>query len=364
MNTITVQLGTRSYDILVGAGILQHAASFIEQKLAPTSICVVQDQLIASTHGQTLFDAMQATTCVSIEAIEKTKTMQAVESIWDAMLASHCDRQSIVLAIGGGITGDVAGFAAASFMRGVPIVQFPTSLLAMVDASIGGKTGVNRPSSHADSLVKNMIGAFWQPSLVVADVLTLETLDDRQFNCGIAECIKHALLGNASLSSFLIDQQASICERDTTTLVDLVTMSATIKAEVVALDEHEKGSRALLNLGHTFAHAIEPIDTLQLFHGEAVAIGLCAAAACSEALGLIDSSRVDALRSMLHSFALPTAIPLPIPVDVLLGTMLHDKKTVDSNIRLVLPTNDGAVVMEDIDVNMIRLAWSAVGAQI
>ena len=369
MNTVAVALGSRSYEILVGYEILSSLGSIVQGVSPSKKHFFIVDEKVQETHAQIAVQSFEEDSACAepfgIDAVESNKVMPTVEAIWSSMLRDGCDRGTNCIAIGGGLTGDIGGFAAASFMRGVPFVQVPTTLLAMVDASIGGKTGVNVPLPTADGgsvLGKNLAGAFWQPKVVVADVATLSTLDNRQFRCGLAECVKHAMLGNDGMLQLLLEQVDAIFARDAGVLVELVTMSAQIKADVVAADEREAGCRALLNLGHTFAHAIEPIPELRLFHGEAVSIGLVAAVACAEACGLVDGVRGDLLRSLLVSLGLPTRLPMPVHIDRLLDVMRVDKKAIDSSIRLVLPTENGADVVENVDDSAIALAWASVGA--
>jgi 3-dehydroquinate synthase len=291
--------------------------------------------------------------------------MDSIQDIWSAMLSYGCDRTVPLVSVGGGLVGDVGGFAAATFMRGVPVIQVPTTLLAMVDASIGGKTGINLPIELSDGQVvlgKNLAGSFWQPVLVVADVDTLHTLDDRQLRCGLAECVKHTMLGNEKLLTWIEQHLDAIFARDADTLVELVSECASIKANVVAQDERESGCRALLNLGHTFAHAIEPLHELSLCHGEAVSIGLCASVFCAEAAGLVDAEYVDRIRRVLTNIGLPIRLPISVQIEELVSIMQKDKKTVNTVIRLVLPTGNGATIVDDIDVGAIGLAWASVGA--
>ncbi len=366
MNRVAVSLPNRSYEIYIGSNFLSQLDVIMDDELLSAKTIFVVDRNVESTHAKTAMDSFKGTTHKHVmDAVESRKTMPMVEDIWASMPAFGCDRQVPLVAVGGGITGDVAGFAAATFMRGVPLIQIPTTLLAMVDASIGGKTGVNLPiESSEDGIVlgKNLAGAFWQPRAVFADVATLETLDDRQFRCGLAECVKHGLLGHQDVLTFISENIDHLFARDAETLIELVTKSAAIKAEVIEGDERELGLRALLNLGHTFAHAIEPLKELGLFHGEAVSIGLVAAASCAEASGRIDSTRADQLRALLVDLGLPIRLPIPIDIDRLLGLMRVDKKSIDAKIRLVLPTNEGAEVVENIDDSSIALAWTSVGA--
>ena len=361
-----MSLGDRSYDIIIGSNMLGDLSALVNEVLAASNYFFVLDSVIETTHAATAMQSFNGkhSSCV-IEATESEKSLETSQRIWSTMIESGCDRHCPIIAIGGGIVGDVGGFTASSFMRGVPIVQVPTTLLAMVDASIGGKTGVNLPIDRTDGSSiwgKNLVGSYWQPHLVVADVDTLQTLDDRQLRCGLAECVKHSMLGNDDLRSFILQNADAIISRESNVLIELVTSSATIKAEIVAKDERESGCRALLNLGHTFAHAIEPLPELSLFHGEAVSIGLCAALACAEAQGLVDADIVDRTRELLTTLGLPTRLPMPVSSSDLNLLMKADKKTMEGTIHLVLPTSDSAMVVDDVDESAISLAWASVGA--
>ena len=366
MNTVSMSLGDRSYDIIIGSNMLEDLSVLVNEVLKASKYFFVLDSVIETTHAAAAMQSFDGehSSC-AIEATESEKTLATTERIWSTMIESGCDRHCPIIAIGGGIVGDVGGFAASSFMRGVPIVQVPTTLLAMVDASIGGKTGINLPIGRADGSSvwgKNLVGSYWHPQLVVADVDTLQSLDDRQFRCGLAECVKHSMLGNDDLRSFIQQNADAIFSRDSDVLIELVTSSATIKTEIVAKDERESGCRVLLNLGHTFAHAIEPLPELSLFHGEAVSIGLCAALACSEAMGLVDADVVDRIKELLTTLGLPTRLPMPVNAQDLNLLMKADKKTKDGTIHLVLPTSENATIVEDVDKSAISLAWASVGA--
>ncbi|MBT5408821.1 MAG: 3-dehydroquinate synthase [Phycisphaerae bacterium] len=364
MNTVDVQLGDRSYSILIGSGILASVGEMLKEVVPSESYFFVIDANVESTHGKVAMGSLVAEACI-VEAIEKNKTAQTLEDIWSSMMASGCERGTPVVTVGGGIVGDVGGFAASTYMRGVPYVQVPTTLLAMVDASIGGKTGINLPLPNQSGILgKNMAGAFWQPRLVVADVDALQTLDDRQLRCGLAECVKHAMLGHNDLLDWIKKHVSAIFARDAGILVELVTRCAEIKADVVAADEREAGSRALLNLGHTFAHAIEPLPEQALFHGEAVSIGICAAMSCSEAMGLFPAEKADQLREVFTTIGLPTRLPLPVSVGELIAGMQADKKTVNSMLRLILPVVGGAEIVSGIDEGVLSLAWASVGASV
>ncbi|MDP7004892.1 MAG: 3-dehydroquinate synthase [Phycisphaerales bacterium] len=366
MKTVSVSLEDRSYDINIGSGILSNLGSLVSKVVPNSKYFFVLDDNIETTHGiQALQSFDEEVNACSLTALESNKTIDSIQAIWSAMLEHGCDRLCPVIAVGGGLVGDVGGFAAATFMRGVPLIQVPTTLLAMVDASIGGKTGVNLTVERIDGskvLGKNLAGSFWQPNLVVSDVETLKTLDDRQFRCGLAECVKHAMLGHDDLMSYIQKNVESILGRDSETMVELVSQSAAIKAEIVSNDEREQGNRALLNFGHTFAHAIEPLPELSLFHGEAVSIGICAAVSCAEVIGLVDSDDVDKTRELLTKLGLPTRLPIPVAIGELINLMKKDKKNVDSTLRLVLPSTDGVIIVDSVDSGSIGLAWASVGA--
>jgi 3-dehydroquinate synthase len=365
MNRIQVCLHENSYDVIIGCNLLQELDKHVQELQLDSNVFFVLDENIKSTHGEVAMCSFgNNLKYCSLTALEKYKTMPAVERIWSTLLEQGFDRNSCLVSIGGGLTGDIGGFAAATFLRGISLIQVPTTLLAMVDASIGGKTGVNLPVMREDGteiLGKNLAGAFWQPKLVVADISTLSTLDDRQFRCGLAECVKHAMLGHDDLLASIKNNYEEIIARDEKELISLVAKSVGIKADIVAKDERETGCRALLNLGHTFAHAIEPMTELGLFHGEAVSIGLCAACSCSEAIGMVDADYVDEIRGLLTKLGLPTRLPMPIQIDDAMHLMQKDKKTIDAQLRLVLPSNDGASVVEGVDNGAITLAWTSIG---
>ncbi len=368
MNKIIVQLEDRSYPIMIGSGLIHNMSGYLQSEAPAERYFCVADLAVEQTHAFACRESLQMPSEVfAFEAKESKKTIDTLEDIWSKMLANNCTRKVPLLAIGGGLVGDVAGFAASTFMRGVPLIQVPTTLLAMVDASVGGKTAINLPLSQASGatfLGKNLAGAFWQPRLVVADVDTLQTLDNRQFHCGIAECVKHALLGHPELFDWIEAHISELIARDTDSLIELVTRCVEIKVRVVEKDEREMGCRALLNLGHTFAHVIEPLQELSLFHGEAVAIGLCAAMSCAEASGYSSIYSVDRVRTLLEEFDLPTRLPIPIPADALIELMRKDKKAVGGEITLVLPIGINAQIVEGIDESIIALAWASVGAAI
>lgn len=360
---IPVRLGQRSYAVHVGAGLLGDVGA-LAGRVCPTSsrrACLVCD---ASLPSALLAEALASlgrshwtVTTVTIKANEGHKTLDGLSGILTALAGSRHERGDPVIALGGGIVGDMAGFAGAIYRRGVPVIQCPTTLLAMVDASVGGKTGVNLETHDATgraSLKKNMIGAFHQPVAVVADVQSLNSLPDRILRSGLAECIKHGMLsadwGDEKLLDFTQANMDAIVGRDLEILTELIARNVAVKAAVVAADERESaaGPRATLNLGHTFAHAIETLPGVSpaglpadagLQHGEAVAMGLAASARLSAAMSSLDGASAEALIAMIERAGLPTrAVGLP-SADEILERMRHDKKALGGVIRVVLPVH-------------------------
>jgi 3-dehydroquinate synthase len=371
MHTIDVVLPTQSHQIRIEPGLLAHLGETAREVAPHERALLAVDGNVIEPHGRLARESLEAAgyrvLVHELVADEKKKTLQTVQDMYAAMLAVRLERGSPVIALGGGVVGDVAGFAAATYLRGVPLLQAPTTLLAMVDASIGGKTGVNHPlpseGAHASELGKNLVGAFWQPRAVVIDPLVLRTLQPRDFRCGLAECIKHGVLADAGLFAFIESNIKRICEVDVDVLTELIARSARVKVAIVQEDEREAGRRALLNLGHTFAHAIEPIEALDLRHGEAVAIGLCAAARCAGETGRLDSEVEQRIARLLEQAGLPTRLPRPVEVEPLIDTMGYDKKVAGGTMRLILPIALGrARIVTDVPEKVIVTAWRAVGA--
>jgi 3-dehydroquinate synthase len=370
MRTLHIQLPGGSYEIAIEPGALAKlggiARAAAGHGMNPRVMLVV-DESIAATHGQHAAGALAAAALpVSVKVLsarEQDKTLLAVRELYDAMLAARLERGSILVALGGGVVGDVAGFAAATYLRGIGLIHAPTTLLAMVDSSIGGKTGVNiELPAPAHGLGKNLIGAFWQPRAVVIDPRVLVTLPRREFRCGLAECIKHGLIGDEGLLRFIAEHLTRLDAHDEQVLTELIERSVRVKAAIVQRDERESGERALLNLGHTFAHVIEPIAELDLKHGEAVAIGLCAAMHCAAALGLVSREHDAELRELIDRVGLPTRVTRPVPVARVMHAMGYDKKVSGGRIRLVLPKRGGgAELAADVPMDVIEAAWRAVG---
>jgi 3-dehydroquinate synthase len=339
METITVQLGERSYPIHIGERLLERA-DLVVAHLPQRRVAVITNTTVAPLYLGRLQEALEAagveTVAVVLPDGESYKTSATLNLIFDALLAARCDRKTALIALGGGVIGDLAGFAAAVYLRGVPFVQIPTTLLAQVDSSVGGKTGINHP------LGKNLIGAFYQPGLVLADYGTLATLPDRELAAGIAEVIKYGLIRDRFFFEWLEGNVERLTVREPAALAFAIRTSCAAKADVVGADEREAGVRALLNLGHTFGHAIEAgVGYGEWLHGEAVAAGTMLAAEVSRRLGLIETRDVERIRRLYMRARLPVAAP-DLGVDRYLELMEVDKKAEGGRIRFVLLQSIGA----------------------
>ena len=346
---IPIEIPHHATALVVGRGAIARLGELLAAEgfaLAGRRALVVADAAVLP-HAARVEAALRAagadTARIELRADEREKAMPAVERVWQAALAARLDRHGIVVAVGGGLVGDLAGFAAASYLRGVAFVQVPTTLLAMVDAAIGGKTGVNLLLPDG-GLGKNLAGAFWQPRLTLADPDTLATLPVQELRAGLAECAKHAILAGGDRWSAIVRDAARLREGDVAALDELIPSSAAVKAAIVARDPLERGERALLNLGHTFGHAIETLPGLELLHGEAVAIGIAAACATARAGGLLAPETAAEIVELLADLGLPTtlagrtaAIPAGVPAEEVRRRMGFDKKNAGSRLRLVLP---------------------------
>jgi len=332
MQTLTVDLGDRSYPIFIGEQLLARPELFLPY-LAGKQVCVVSNETIAPLYLDTLRETLRD---ISFDSVilpdgEQYKTLEQLNKIFDGLLDRRHNRTTTLIALGGGVVGDMTGFAAACYQRGVAFIQVPTTLLSQVDSSVGGKTGVNHP------LGKNMIGAFHQPRCVIADIDTLRTLPQREFSAGIAEIVKYGLICDREFYNWLSQQMSGLMARDTQLLSEAIYRSCANKARVVAADEREGGLRAILNLGHTFGHAIETAQGYGTWlHGEAVAVGMVMAADLSARLGWISAADVDGLRQLLLQAKLPVTAPSSMSVDQFLQLMAVDKKVLDGQLRLVL----------------------------
>jgi 3-dehydroquinate synthase len=367
MTTVSVS-GPFAHDVVVEAGALASLGRRVRELGASRALLAV-DAAIVGSHGAQARTALEAagcaTTVVELVAEEKRKAMPAVEAVWTAALAGRLTRRDAIVALGGGLVGDVVGFAAASYLRGVTLVQAPTTLLAMVDASTGGKTGINLRLPDG-SLGKNLAGAFWPPAVVVADTDTLSTLQQREFRSGLGECVKHALIDGEAHLAFLEASMSEILARDPATVAALVARSVAVKAAVVSRDPREKGERAVLNLGHTFAHAFETIDRIDLLHGEAVAIGIVAAlrlaATLHPGVAAIDALGVRTER-LLASAGLPTRLPKGVSATAIESRIGFDKKSDGHTVRFVVPVAAGDVRYGvAVGGAAVRAALTAIGA--
>ena len=342
MHTIHVDLGAASYPITIGSGLLTDRA-LLESQIPGRDVLVVTNTTVGKLYLAKLtgsFAQKRIAECILPDG-EQHKTLQTAGWVFDALVAHKMNRDATVLALGGGVVGDIAGFVAATYQRGIGYVQLPTTLLAQVDSSVGGKTGVN----HAGG--KNLIGAFFQPRAVIADTDALATLPDRELKSGLAEVIKHGCVWDPMLFSWLEREMAKLLARDAEALAYAISRSCEIKATVVARDERENNLRAILNFGHTFGHAIEAATDYQRYlHGEAVALGMLIAADLSHRMGLIDSPVKARLREILLLAGLPTEAPR-IGASKVQQLMQMDKKVMSGSIRLVLLEKLGRAIVTD-----------------
>ena len=334
------------YDILIGAGLLQCAAAWQGLPKAQRAV-IVSNSTVHALHGAALRHALAPHYAHISEVLlpdgEAHKNWATLNLIFDHLLATACDRKTVLFALGGGVVGDMTGFAAASYMRGVPLVQVPTTLLAQVDSSVGGKTAINHP------LGKNMIGAFYQPARVLCDLATLATLPERELRAGLAEVIKYGPIADMDFLAWLEDNLAALLARDPAALAHAVRRSCEIKAWVVAQDEREGGLRAILNFGHTFGHAIETgIGYGQWLHGEAVASGMVLAADLSATLGLVPAAFAQRLQRLIERAGLPVVAPR-MPAQRWFDLMRVDKKAEAGSVRYVLIDRPGSAAVRAVD---------------
>lgn len=337
--TVRVNLFDRSYDIHIGENCLASLPEHLTGVSPDSTSILVSDELVFSLYGDKVLAILQAAGLKVETAVvkggETCKNLSTLGWLYEQMITKGLDRQSTVFALGGGVVGDLAGFAAASFMRGIGYIQLPTSLLAQVDSSVGGKTGVNLP------LGKNLVGAFYQPGLVFADVNLLHTLAEKEYQTGLAEVIKYGIIWDRELFSYLEENRERIKARDMECLIHIVSRCCQIKAEIVGQDEKETGLRALLNLGHTFGHAFEALTEYRTFtHGEAVAIGMVYAARLATSLNRMSMQQAEQVTALIKSYGLPVHYGDLQPGEIV-ARMYLDKKSVGGKIKLVLPSDIG-----------------------
>lgn len=342
MTDVTVELGPRSYPIYVAPGALEQLGKIARRHLTGEKLLVVTNPTVSNLYGEAVRKQLSAAgfevQCTEIPDGEEYKTLDTVARLYDEAIDGKIERGDAVVALGGGVVGDIAGFLAASYMRGIPFVQIPTTLLAQVDSSVGGKVGVNHPRG------KNLIGAFYQPKFVLADVETLTTLPAREVRAGLAEVIKYGVIWDERFFCWLVDSMNHLLALDPGALEQAVATSCRIKAAVVSADEHEKGLRAILNFGHTLGHALEAATRYERFvHGEAVAIGMVFAARLARRLGYFKPAGVERIAALVRRAGLPDAIPPDLAPEALLEAMHRDKKVAGGRLTFILPEAIGRV---------------------
>jgi len=354
MEKVRVELAERSYNIYIGSetldGIGERLALF---DLSPR-IALVSNPMVYSLYGERVTETVKKAgfdmLTVTIPDGEEFKDLSWVQHIYDELLRYQLDRSSAVLALGGGVIGDITGFAASTYMRGISYIQIPTTLLAQVDSSVGGKTGVNH------KLGKNMIGTFWQPRVVWIDTETLKTLPEREVLAGLSEVIKYGIIHDGELFRFLEDNRERIVTLNSDAITHIIKRSCEIKADVVSKDERESGLRAILNYGHTIGHAIETVTGYTRFlHGEAVAIGMYLEAKLSQILGVIGKEHVQRIKTLIDAYGLPSGMPEDINIQDLLSSMKFDKKAVAGAMKFILPEKIGKVrIQKEVSEKEIR----------
>jgi 3-dehydroquinate synthase len=348
-----VDLGTESYEILIGTKLTENIRTFVLQAGFSKTVLVISDKNVGILYGNALLILLKQAgfqaKIIFVVPGEGSKSMAVADGIYTKAIELGLDRKSPIVALGGGVVGDLAGFVAATYMRGVPFIQIPTSLLAQVDSSVGGKVAVNH------RLGKNLIGAFYQPSAVFIDLEMLKTLPNREIYTGLAEIIKYGIIYDQKFFSYLDQHAEKILALESTVLSHIIHRSCEIKAEVVSQDEKESGLRIILNFGHTLAHAIESETNYELYnHGEAVAIGMYGAARLSYKLGLIQTTEVDQVKKILQKFHLPIQAQC-CTVAGLFKSIFHDKKAVNGKVKWVLMESIGKVrTMSDISDNLVK----------
>ncbi|MBI3580909.1 MAG: 3-dehydroquinate synthase [Nitrospinae bacterium] len=355
-NHLKVNLRERSYPIFIGGGLLKEAGSLLRRVSKAPKVCIVTNAAVNRLYGGALSASLKRGGFGVVTTLlgdgERFKNLKNVEKIYAALYRAGFDRSDAVLALGGGVVGDMAGFAAATYMRGVDLIQFPTTLLAQVDSSVGGKTGVDFLKG------KNMVGAFYQPKLVVCDPDVLKTLPRREYLCGLAEVVKYGAIKNERFFSWLEKSADSMLDGDEGALGKAVLESCRVKAGVVERDEKESGERAILNFGHTFGHGLETaLNFRRLKHGEAVAVGMAMAARLSRILGLLDANSEKRVENLLSRLGLPVSPPAGVSAAEVLRGMEHDKKILSGRLRFVVIDKIGrAFVREGVSKEMVLSA--------
>ena len=351
MELVRVELRERSYTIMIGNQILERIGKELKPLDIRRKIGVVTNTRISRLYGNTVLRSLKKNgfdpMILQVPDGERYKSLASAEQLYDRLVQKKFERSSALIALGGGVIGDLTGFVAATYQRGIPFIQVPTTLVAQVDSSIGGKTAVNH------KMGKNLIGVFYQPKLVYSDVGVLSTLPDRELRSGMAEVVKYGVIADENFFSFLETESDRILRRDTDNLLKVVKQSSKIKAEVVQQDEHEGGLRQILNYGHTIGHALETVTGYRLAHGEAISIGMVYAAKLSERLGLCRSDVVSRQIALLKAFGLPVSLPKVQAIDIF-ECMERDKKVKDGKIHFVLADRIGHVTVQPVDRNDLK----------
>ena len=345
MQRLSIDLGERSYDILIGRGLRKRAGELLKAAFDPSRVVVITHPSINSLYGEEVMENFVAqgwaTDIIEVPEGESSKNLSQAEKLYDHLLELNCDRKSVLVALGGGVIGDLVGFVAATYQRGIPFIQVPTTLLSQVDSSVGGKTAVNHPKG------KNMIGVFYQPRLVVVDLETLRTLPSNEYRAGLAEIVKYGVISDASLFEFLEAHCKEILSLDLECLSHIIETSCAIKAEVVEKDERESRYRMILNFGHTLGHAIESLtDYSSFIHGEAVAIGMVRAAKLSHSMGKCSEEVPKRLEALLKKLGLPVEMP-KLESSAVIESLYHDKKTMNHKIKFILVKEIGSIEIVD-----------------
>ncbi len=345
MSQLQVGLGERAYPIFIREGCLHDVGDDLVKRDIAKKYCVISDAYVADLYGQVLLNSLKdagvRAELVTFPRGEGSKTLATIADLSSALAKRNFDRKDGIIALGGGVPGDIAGFLASSYMRGIPFVQVPTTLLAQVDSSVGGKTGVDIPEG------KNLVGAFYQPKAVYIDSTVLQTLDREELLGGLAEVIKYGVIRDKEFFTFLEENSKGILALDPELIDQVIAICCRIKAEVVAEDEREADLRRILNYGHTIGHAVEAESQFSIIHGKAVAIGMVAAANLAVAMGLLMEDEAAKIVSLLEKYELPTTIPANLDRKKIKRYLLADKKSIAGKVTYVLPTTIGKVIMSD-----------------
>jgi 3-dehydroquinate synthase len=360
MQRLNIDLDERSYDILLGSGLLDRVGELLSEVLQPSRIILVTHPSLFQLYGDKVLAGFKkqgwTTDIIEVPEGETSKSLHQANIIYDRLLDFNCDRKSVLIALGGGVIGDLTGFVAATYQRGIPFIQVPTTLLSQVDSSVGGKTAVNHPKG------KNMIGAFYQPRLVIADLDTLQTLPQKEFRAGLAEIIKYGVISDATLFDYLESNADKILRLDNECLAHIIKTSCAIKAKVVEKDERESHYRMILNFGHTLGHAIEALTGYsQFIHGEAVAIGMIYAAKLSQQSETCQEEVPKRICELVKKCGLPNQWP-DLDSQEVIESLYHDKKTMNNKIKFILVKEIGSVeIVEDMpETDILKMLLSKV----